>query len=82
MGVSSRISPLYISISKFQVDIDFEFLHPGKQLSLFDKWDSFATKFSNCYANVVKDKYIKIQLGNKLAIADLGKGEFTLQLRM
>jgi hypothetical protein len=67
------------SFSKFQIDIDFEFLHPGKQMIFFDKWEDFVPKFINCYPGIIKDKYIKCELGNKLATVGLDKGELPLQ---
>jgi hypothetical protein len=58
------------------VNIDFQFLYPGKELILFEKWDSFVDKFINVYPSIIKDKYIKEELGSKLATVNLSKGEF------
>lgn len=45
--------------NKFQIDIDFECLYPGKCNILFDEWTNFLVKIEPLMKNNIKDSYSK-----------------------
>jgi len=58
----------------FQIDIDFEYLHPGKGGLLFNKWDCFVEKIIPLMKSKIKDANSRDLLEQLENICDANQG--------
>lgn len=60
----------------FQIDIDFELMHPGNKLLLFSKWDLFKTKIKAYYESNINNLACKELLNISKTITNCGTVKF------
>ena len=62
-----------INILYFQIEHDFNFIHPNKSCILLEKWDTFFSKSLSLFKTSIKDKLNLKILENISSITNKGK---------